>query len=69
MNDTAHRNALHSGYELFWYRIERVLGQGEYKSSVVSDIKKWFKETAEKDSEIKKEETASDRVIKSMGGK
>jgi serine/threonine protein kinase len=44
-------------------------GQEEKKSSVVGDIRKWFKETAEKDSEIKKEETASDRVIKSMGGK
>jgi serine/threonine protein kinase len=44
-------------------------GQEEKKPSMVSDIKKWFKETAEKDSEIKKEETASDRVIKSMGGK
>lgn len=68
MNNTAHRNALHSGYELFWYRIERVLGQGEYKSSVVSYIKKWFKETAENDDVIK-EETTSDRVIKSTGGR
>ena len=42
--------------------------QTEEPDSVLGDVKKWFKETAEKNKDIKKEETGGDKIIKSIGG-
>ena len=41
--------------------------EGE-SDSVLGGVKKWFKETAEKNKDIKKEETGGDKIIKSIGG-
>ena len=42
--------------------------QTEESDSVLGGVKKWFKETAEKNKDIKKEETGGDKIIKSIGG-
>ncbi len=30
MADKLHRNALQTGYQVLWYRIDRILGQGGF---------------------------------------
>ncbi|MBI4005270.1 MAG: hypothetical protein HY356_01270, partial [Gammaproteobacteria bacterium] len=43
-------------------------GSEDESTGLVGGVKKWFKESAEKNKDVKKEETASDKLIKSMGG-